>query len=158
MKIKRFSKVDFRSSHSKIIPCDSNLSLSPSDESYYLSILNQYIEPIRKNPENFQVYDIIFSGHKVGNLHIRKRDNDTLSLEWIDIEKEHRGHSFATKVILTWIDIAKKEGYKNIILEVPGNAPDARHIYEKLGFIDTGKVREKHNKSWNGLSEMILKL
>jgi hypothetical protein len=43
-------------------------------------------------------------------------------------------------------------------LEVPGNAPDARHIYEKLGFIDTGRTREKHNKSWNGLTEMILKL
>lgn len=158
MKIKRFSKVDFRSSHSKLIRCDSNLSLSPSDESYFQSIINQYVEPIRKDPGNFQVYDIIFSGRKVGNLHIRKRDRDTLGLEWIDIEKEHRGHSFATRVISTWIDIAKKEGYKKIILEVPGNAPDARHIYEKLGFTDTGRTREKHNKSWNGLSEMVLRL
>ena len=142
-----------------IIKVSSEIYLSPCSKKDYDGILAQYVKHIRDNSDRFQAFDIFRRGNiKVGNLHIFSYSPDLLGLEWIDIEKEHRGHKYATQVISKWIQTAKEKGYKEVILEVPGNAPDARHIYEKLGFKMTGEVREKNNPSWNGLYRMSLKL
>ena len=55
------------------------------------------------------------------------------------------------------VKYAKQEKFKQITLEVPGDSPDARHIYEKLGFKAT-KVISDEDDVWGGLTQMILKL
>jgi hypothetical protein len=49
------------------------------------------------------------------------------------------------------IDGAKRMGYKKLTLEVPGSSPNARHIYEKLGFV---VVKEEKDEFWDGLTYM----
>jgi ribosomal protein S18 acetylase RimI-like enzyme len=127
------------------------------------NIISQYVERIRKCREHFKCFWILINGKKIGTLHIQEipsqvKGGNILDIHWIDIEKEHRGHKYATQVLEYLIESYKSRGFREFHLEVPGNAPDARHIYEKLGFIDTGKTREKNNKSWNGLTTMILKV
>ena len=42
-------------------------------------------------------------------------------------------------------------------LEVPGNSPDARHIYEKLGFVAQEQI-SGDDDIWGGLTSMKLDL
>ena len=149
MKIKRFSA---------ITPITSSLCLKEMKGQDFENIISQYVERIRKDRKNFKCFWILVDSRKIGTHHIQTLPGKILDIHWIDIEKEHRGHKYATTVLLYIIDKYAKKGYKEFHLEVPGNAPDARHIYEKIGFRCTGRIREEHNKSWNGLSEMILKL
>lgn len=153
MKIKRFST---------ITPITSSLCLKEMNGQDFENIISQYVERIRKCREHFKCFWILINGKKIGTLHIHEiprqaKGGNILVIHWIDIEKEHRGHKYATQVLEYLIESYKARNFREFHLEVPGNAPDARHIYEKLGFIDTGKTREKHNKSWNGLTTMILK-
>ena len=150
-KVKRFSAI------TKIT---SDLSLQEITGSDFENIISQYVERIRTQRKDFKCFWILVNNRKIGTLHIQELHGkkDILDIHWIDIEKEHRGHKYATTVLLYIIDQYSKKGYKEFHLEVPGNAPDAKHIYEKIGFRSTGKVREEHNNSWNGLSEMVLKL
>lgn len=54
------------------------------------------------------------------------------------------------------IKTSKKNGNKQITLEVPGNSPDARHIYEKNGFVAGKSISE--DDVWGGLTKMKRKL
>jgi ribosomal protein S18 acetylase RimI-like enzyme len=48
-----------------------------------------------------------------------------------------------------------------VTLEVPGNSPDARHIYTKLGFkvVKEATAKEiKNDPVWGGLTDMKLDL
>lgn len=148
-KVKRFSAI------TKIT---SDLSLQEMTGPDFEKIISQYIERIRKDRKNFKCFWILADSRKIGTLHIQTLSGKILDIHWIDIEKEHRGYKYATTVLLYIINQHSKKGYREFHLEVPGNAPDARHIYEKIGFRSTGKIREEHNNSWNGLSEMVLKL
>lgn len=45
---------------------------------------------------------------------------------------------------------------KQLTLEVPTNSPDARHIYEKQGFVAGKRISD--DDVWGGLTEMKRKL
>jgi hypothetical protein len=53
-------------------------------------------------------------------------------------------------------DFGKQQNFEKMTLEVPGNSPDARHIYEKLGFKVT-KEADDTDDFWGGLTEMEYK-
>jgi ribosomal protein S18 acetylase RimI-like enzyme len=82
---------------------------------------------------------------------------DELYLNWIDIDQSQRGKGYATAVLHSAEAHARTMGLKKMTLEVPGISPDARHIYEKMGF----KVTEDQsggtkgtNNVWGGLTHM----
>lgn len=136
----------------------SGLSLVKGSYPKSHRILNKYVQSIREKPEDFIYYSIIKDGNNIGSLHLRKSGKDSMEVAWIDINKSHRGNKYATSVIEWCISLAKELKFKILELEVPGNAPDAKHIYEKLGFKETGDIRELDNSSWNGLSRMKMKV
>lgn len=53
---------------------------------------------------------------------------------------------------------AKSTGCKQVTLEVPGISPNARHIYEKIGFKPTGETLGERGDMWDGLTKMRLDL
>ena len=93
-------------------------------------------------------------GKSIGNAMFDHKDNGDLYLNWVSIEKSARGRGYATEVMKAAAEHGKAMGAKRMTLEVPGNAPDARHIYTKLGFKDTGKTMGHKNDIWGGLTEM----
>lgn len=93
------------------------------------------------------------SGKKVGDAHVQKRNDDELYLNWIGIKESSRGKGYATAVMKAGRDFGKQEGFKRMVLEVPGDSPDAQHIYEKMGFKYTGK--ETEDPFWGGLKDMV---
>ena len=95
------------------------------------------------------------SGKKVGEAYVEKRSKDELYLEWLTIHSDERGKGYASAVMKAGRDFGKQEGFKKMTLEVPGNSPDARHIYESLGFKQVGEVNGgKKDAVWDGLTKM----
>lgn len=94
------------------------------------------------------------SGKKIGDAHVQKKNDEELYLNWLGINKSARGKGYATAVMKAGRDFGKQEGFKKMTLEVPGNSPDARHIYEKLGFKVTGQDNSYGTEMWGGLTNM----
>ena len=57
------------------------------------------------------------------------------------------------------INEARKNGFKKMLIEVPGHSPDARHIYEKNGFrVSKKQFNIDGDDIWGGLTRMELDL
>lgn len=55
--------------------------------------------------------------------------------------EEHTGKHYGTEAIKLLIRLAKESGkYDSMLLDCAFNNERARHVYEKVGFTDTGKV------------------
>lgn len=100
---------------------------------------------------------IYINDNKIGELTLYRESKDSMNGVWLGINEKQRGNGYASAVMDAWIKYAKDNNYKQLTLEVPAESPDARHIYEKKGFvagkrIDTGDV-------WGGyITEMKLDL
>ncbi len=96
-------------------------------------------------------------GKKIGDAMFDHKDNGDLYLNWLGIDKSARGQGYATEVMKAAAEYGKRTGSKRMTLEVPGNSPDARHIYSKMGFRVTKEADPKDAKDdplWGGLTEM----
>lgn len=109
---------------------------------------------IKKEQNKTLSYDVFNENHKVGNIELYLQNKNTMYINWIDVSKKERGKKYAQTMMDYIINESKKKGVKYITLEVPGNSPDARHIYEKKGFVDKGKLYEGTDDIWEGLTKM----
>lgn len=102
-------------------------------------------------------------GKKVGeaNFWYDEKDKDSVYLNWISVKKSARGQGYATAVLKAAEEHSRAKGKKTMKLEVPGISPDARHIYERMGFKVTHEPTESEAKAdsvWGGLTHMEKKL
>lgn len=121
--------------------------------------IGKHINP-EKMADNYgrdNQYSIKVGGKTVGNLEIYQEDNQTMNVTWVDIDESQRGKGYATAVMKEAKKIAKESGNKFVTLEVPGISPDARHIYESLGFKDEGQISDSGDV-WGGLTAMKFKV
>ena len=86
-------------------------------------------------------------------------NGDKMYFNLIDIDPKYGSKGYAQSAMRLAIEDARKQGCKYITLEVPTTSPNARHIYEKLGFKETanGMVSDEDD-IWGGLTEMRLDL
>jgi 2'-5' RNA ligase/RimJ/RimL family protein N-acetyltransferase len=91
-------------------------------------------------------------GKKVGDGNLFLKEDGNLYLNWIGVKNNARGKGYASAVLSAAEEYGRSAGAKRMTLEVPGNAPDARHIYEGMGF-KAGKVHP-YDPVWGGLTEM----
>jgi len=96
------------------------------------------------------------NGKTIGDMQLYKEGGDELNVIWVGVKNKERGHGYATAAMLGAIQIAQESKLKKVTLEVPGNAPDAHHIYKKLGFKEIGGMSE--DDIWGGLTRMQLDL
>lgn len=124
----------------------------------FAKFVSKFLPSLRDNIMKDKQFNIIVDGKRIGDAEIYKESEDSLNVVWVGIDDSERGHGYATAVMNGIINYAKKEQFKQITLEVPGSSPDARHIYEKLGF-QAGKVlSDEDDPVWGGLTEMKLQL
>lgn len=107
------------------------------------------------NGSNLKIHDK--QGKKIGEASFWFKGKDDIYLNWVTIEKSRRGQGYASEILKAAEQHGKKTGRKRMVLEVPGNAPDARHIYTKLGFVPTGVTQGHKGDIWGGLTEMEYK-
>lgn len=114
---------------------------------------------ITKNMLNTKQFDFFHEGNKVGEIELFQESDDTINGVWLGVNEKERGKGYAQAVMDALQKDLKAKGYKHFTLEVPGNSPDARHIYEKRGF---KVVRELSSPDedyvWGGLTAMRLDL
>jgi ribosomal protein S18 acetylase RimI-like enzyme len=124
--------------------------------------ISHIIPPLRDKINNSDMYDIKnAAGKKVGELYARKdpEEKNATNVVWIETDKSQKGKGYATGVMRSVIDLAKKAGRDKVTLEVPGVSPDAAHIYEKLGFVSKGGYKNYNpHDIWGGLIRMELDL
>lgn len=93
---------------------------------------------------------------RVGEMHIYQESKKSLNIVWVGVDANHRGGGYGTTAIQTAIGYAKHKKMSKVTLEVPGTSPDAKHIYNKLGFVDTHKIGKNTDDVWGGLTRMEL--
>lgn len=123
-----------------------------------LSKVSSSVRDTTNNTSNFTIRDP--KGDKVGEMTLFKESPTSLNVVWVGVRDKHRGNGYASAAMRSAIEHAKKQGLDTITLEVPGNSPDARHIYEKLGFkeIPTPPEMAEDDVFWGGLTNMKLDL
>ena len=119
--------------------------------------IGKYLPSVKKNIENGKQFNIMANGKRVGDADIFDEGNNSLNVVWITVDDSQRGKGYATAAMKGFVDYAKKKGYSRMTLEVPGDSPDARHIYEKLGFKAIQQITDDDD-AWGGLTKMHLKL
>jgi ribosomal protein S18 acetylase RimI-like enzyme len=70
------------------------------------------------------------------------------------VDSQHRGRGLGRAVVATAIDLARRwSGVDFVDLSVSANSPEARHLYESLGFTEWGRepetlqhVRERYDE------------
>jgi ribosomal protein S18 acetylase RimI-like enzyme len=97
------------------------------------------------------------TGKKVGEAQLYKKNKDEINLIWLGVKNAERGKGYASATMQAAVEFGKQAGVKKLTLEVPGNSPDARHIYEKLGFKVVKEEIDPKDTVWGGLSNMVYK-
>ena len=123
----------------------------------FTQFLSKYFPKIKDNVMRDKQFNINVEGKRIGDLEIFKESENSLNVVWVSVDDSERGKGYGTAVMKGVIKYAKNQKFKQITLEVPGNSPDARHIYEKLGFKAT-KVISDESDVWGGLTAMVLNI
>ena len=104
---------------------------------------------------NFTLRDA--DGKKVGDASFIEDSPTSLNLMWIGVKGNARGQGYASAAMSGVVNYAKDKGLEKLTLEVPGNSPDALHIYEKFGFKKIDNVTDPEDDFfWGGLTSMEL--
>ena len=105
--------------------------------------------------KNMDLFDD--KGSKIGNMQLFHESPTSLNVVWITVNNKQRGRGYAQTAMKMAEDYARKSGANQMTLEVPGDSPDARHIYEKQGFEVVGRISSEDD-IWGGLTAMRKKL
>lgn len=136
-----------------------DISLEPEVTPKTAQFLARYSRTIRNNIKDSSTFTISSKGKKIGDLQLYdNRKDNSVNVAWIGIDQSSRGKGYAQSVMNNVVKNAEKNGKSKVTLEVPGRSPDARHIYEKIGFKPTGEVLGEKGDYWDGLTVMELDL
>lgn len=124
----------------------------------FTKFMARHNEKVRELLKDSKSFKITANGKIVGEMDLYKESPDSLNIVWVGVNEKHEGHGYGTAAMKGAIQYAKQTGCKQVTLEVPGNSPNARHIYEKLGFKSTGETLGDTDDVWGGLTKMRLDL
>ncbi len=133
------------------------VSLQKQPTSLIAKVVGKLSKKSREYQERSDFMDVKVNGKTVGDLQLYKEDKKSINVVWVSINEGHEGQGYGKAVMQAVVDHAKKQGLDRVTLEVPGISPNARHIYESLGFESKGKISDD-NDAWGGLTAMELDL
>ena len=125
----------------------------------FTKFLSKYNKKVYEQVKRDRSLKVKAKGEIVGECEIYKESKDSLNVVWVGIHNDQRGHGYGQAAMKAAIQYAKQTNCKQVTLEVPGISPDARHIYEKLGFKVVGTLTTPEDDPyWGGLTKMRLDL
>ena len=134
------------------------LSIGEEKPKAFTRFIAKHSKKVRQELENNKMCTIRDkNGKRVGDLEVYKESEDSLNVVWLGIDDSQRGKGYATAVMNGVTKFAQENNLKQITLEVPGISPDARHIYEKQGFV-AGEQISDDDDVWGGLTKMVKKI
>lgn len=114
------------------------------------------VRKLLEDSENMTIKDS--KGKTVGEMQLYKEREDSLNVVWVGVRNKERGKGYASAAMKAAVQFAKENNMKQVTLEVPGDSPDALHIYEKMGFKKGKQISDGDDSVWGGLTEMTLTL
>ena len=102
-------------------------------------------------------FNVVVNDKKVGTVELYQESDKVLNGTWIGIDEKYRGRGYASAIMKNVLDYAREAGNEKFTLEVPGDSPDARHIYEKQGAVALKKI-SNDDDVWGGLTAMEVRL
>lgn len=136
----------------------SNVILDQTHTSAFSKFLANHSKKVRDTLKNSKSFKIKDGDQIVGEMDLFKEAPDSLNVVWVTVSKKHEGQGYGTAAMKGAIEYAKQTNCKQVTLEVPGNSPNAKHIYEKLGFKEVGETIGSEDDVWDGLTKMRLEL
>ena len=133
------------------------VSLQKQPTSLIAKAMGKISKKSREYQEKSDFVDVKVGGKTVGDLQLYREDKKSINVVWVSINEGHEGQGYGKAVMQAVVDHAKKQNLDRVTLEVPGISPNARHIYESLGFESKGLISDE-NDAWGGLTAMELKL
>ena len=103
--------------------------------------------------DNVIAFDIYYNNEIIGFAMFRKFNDNTLFLWNYAIDSKYQNKNLGTKALKELIDILKND-HKKFVTTYKQRNSHAKHIYEKLGFIETVVIDEPDCKEVN--MEMII--
>lgn len=136
------------------------VELQQNPKSATAKFLAKVIPGLKNKQDRYTDYSIKDKeGKIVGSISTNMDSDSSLNIAWLCVNSKNEGKGYGQSAMRTIIDHAKQSGFKELTLEVPTTSPNARHIYEKLGFKETGeKMIGDKNDIWGGLTKMKLEL
>lgn len=120
-------------------------------------IIGKLSKSAQTNAARSDFVNITVDGKKVGDLQLYKESPKSINVVWVSIDQKYEGNGYGSTVMRAVADHARKQNMDRVTLEVPGISPNARHIYESIGFKAAGKVSDEDD-AWGGLTAMVLDL
>lgn len=133
------------------------LTLRKQPTSLIAASIQKLSKSARDNADRSDFMDIKVGNERVGDLQLYKENPKSLNVVWVSIDPKHEGNGYGKTVMQAVVDHAKKHNLDKVTLEVPGISPNARHIYESIGFEAKGLISDEDD-SWGGLTAMELNL
>lgn len=142
--------------YSNITKLNDDLWLGEKQKTKLAKFLGKHNKNLKKEQNKTKDYDVISSKSKIGDLELYSVNPKTTNIVWLGIKSSERGKKRAQEIMDWVVSSQTKMGKEFLTLEVPGNSPDARHIYEKKGFVAGRKLSS--DDVWDGLTKMKKKL
>lgn len=133
-----------------------DVDLVRKDPSIIARALGKISPKIKKQQQSYYGYNIKVGKKIIGDLQLDKSSAKELNVVWITVNKKYKGQKIAQAVMNDVLKKGSELGVSKVTLEVPGISPDARHIYEKIGFKKNKKISNEDDV-WGGLTSMTYK-
>lgn len=121
---------------------DMKITLPP-EQAEMLSSKETIREIIRKNPDTVMAFDIYDEGELIGFVLVHRFEEKKFFLWEFAIDQSHQNHHKGTKALTEFIEFMKAhyEALEMTTTYIYGNE-HAKHVYEKVGFVETDVVDE----------------
>lgn len=133
-----------------------DVDLVRKDPSIIARALGKMSPKIKKQQQSYYGYSIKVGKKIIGDLQLDKTSTKELNVVWITVNKKYKGQKIAQAVMNDVLKKGSELGVSKVTLEVPGIIPDARHIYEKIGFKKNKRISNEDDV-WGGLTSMTYK-
>jgi RimJ/RimL family protein N-acetyltransferase len=90
------------------------------------------------------------------DLHPQRGYDKHVGVIGIVIKKGFRDVGIGTEIMKTLVEHARKTGLKVLTLSAFATNQRAIHVYEKIGFMETGKVPKRHFRDGQYIDEVIM--
>lgn len=118
--------------------------------------LPKMLSSLKKDELFFLVADV---GGKIvasSDIHILSGDEKHVGVLGIVVRSSFRDMGIGTEMIRTLVEQAMAFGLKVLTLQVFATNKRAVHVYEKLGFVQTGTIPKKHFRKGQYVDEVIM--
>ncbi|MBP5169760.1 MAG: GNAT family N-acetyltransferase [Oscillospiraceae bacterium] len=121
---------------------DMKITLSP-EQAEMLSSKETIREIIKKNPDTVMAFDIYDVGELIGFVLVHRFEEKKYFLWEFAIDQSHQNQHKGTKALTAFIEYMKThfDAVEMTTTYIYGNE-HAKHVYEKVGFVETDVVDE----------------